>query len=425
MVELRTAPLEGHIEYTLDCAVEAYELDACSHFVLRLYGRNEDLVPIIGPARQPPSEADMLLRIQEIKPGLIQATKSPVLRDRLAMCGRLTDIADHVLAELPPEEAGGLAYQGLIEIPRRIADLAEIYAQWAVTDETVGGDMKPFRDRERVDRNDDPPPRLQRRLASPRFARGYIRENHSSYDLRAVVGRSLMRARRIPSQYVRSTYGAIWKALRQQIEAERSRQYQRMLAPPPLKPDQKRMLRRAAATAANVVGDQAVAQFVRGEDVELPGDQVSLVIARRGSLAAIGHGTIAVAVKDRDGEHLGQLCVYFKGTPALDQLTALALHMQAGLEAEVLKTANVTSATERGLAHPLFKSRKAVVADISGLVFTDPRRSYGLSRWERDKERSARYWAKTGSMWTDRLSTFVLGRNRPWLDAAIAAGRNV
>lgn len=423
MIELRTAPLEDHIEYFLDCAVECYELDACSHFVLRLYGRNEDLLPILGPERTGPITVD-ITHVLELPTGHMM-THGNVLLDRRAKCDRLSDVADRVLAELPPEQAGGLAYQGLIEIPNRIADLAEVFGQWAITDETVGGDLKDFRDHERVDRNDDPAPRLRRRLMSPRFARWFIRNRYESYDLQGMVERSLARARSIPAQHLRSTYGAIHKALRQQMKAERHREYERRLAiaAPVLKPQQKKMLVRAARTATNVVGERAVTQFIRGEDVTIPGEQISLVIGRSGSLATIGHSAVSVHVKDLAGAHLGQLCVYFEGTPALDQLTALALHMQAGLEAEVLATANVISATELGHAHPLFKRVAKIKLDATVASITDPRRSFGLSRWERDRARSVRYWAAAGGMWMERLGTFVLGRNRNWLDAAIAAGR--
>lgn len=429
MQELRLAPLPGYAEYFLDCAVESYELDACSHTVLRLFGDEKEITAIVEPPAPITSTelVDLLAGVQNES------------RQRYDRCEQLTDLADQVLTRLDPELAGGLVYHGLIEIPRRIEDLAQTLSSWAVTDETVGGDMKPFRKRrdgsndERVNRYDDPPPRLARRLASPRFVRNYIRNNDSVPALVDVAERSISRTKLVPPELLRSRFGEVIKLMGRQRDAERMQRFQEMEdarspRPKPLPDPKRKLLRRAAAIAETVIGSELTRAFVKGDEVELPGNQVSLVIARRGSLAAIGHGNVAVAVKDPiSGEQLAQLCVYFEDTPALDQLTAFALHMQAGLEEELINTANITSLTERGTTHPLFQERarkhQEQLTRADEICFGP--RSFSASSWERDRARSERYWLKTGSLWTERLSTYVLGRRQRWLQEAIATGKKV
>lgn len=433
-MEFRPAPLPDHQQYFLDCAVECYELDACTHAILRLYGDADEL----GTVLEPPAPSIELTPadIQRMIDGphdvrTLRAQNNETLRGRRARCEALSDIADTTLRRLDPAEAGGLAYHGLVEIPHRVDDLAAILAQWAVIDETVGGQLKDFKRgrRRRLDRNDDPPPRLARKLASPRFIRNFIRHaDESTPHLRSVVQRSVARARAADPACLRSRYGDIVRAMARQREVERQAEYARLgakPAPPPLVEAKRKMVRRSLATAESVVGTEIVGAFIKGKEVELPGERITLVLARNGSLAAIGHSTVAVAVKDRAGERLGELCVYFEGTPTLDQLTAFALHMQAGLEQEIVDSANVISLSELGREHPMFAERAAkkqrlIERDSAALI---GQRVTDLSTWERDRARSDRYWARTGTIWNERLTAYCLGRDTGWVTAAISAGR--
>lgn len=415
MAELRLAPLSPHVEYTIDCAVEGFELDPCSHLVLRLYGDREELDQIVGgPIVQPPGIDDAIPNL----PAIIEHHRGR-LRERRALCCDLAEVADRILARLPAEEAGGLAYSGLRAIPAHIEETAEFASANAIVDSTVGGNMKAYRDHHRL-KDGVPFRRLAARLASPRFIKRYVRHETDLTYLRPWIDRSLARAERAQQCHLRSRFKEAQAALQRQMEAERQAHYRRILHTEIDGPKRK-MIRRAAETAVSVVGERAVSDFIHGRDVEIPGDTVTLVIARRGSLAAIGHGSMTVAVKDGQGD-LATLCVFFKGTPALDQLTAIALHMQAGLEAEVLKTANVINASERGLTHPLLAEKMKPISEIIDGVPPRPDQIFESS-WERDRRLSKMYWAQTGPMWVDRVTIEVLGRRRHQVEAMIAAGR--
>src|SRR4051794_14971694 len=122
-MELATEPLAGETEYFLDGALENYEMDAASYLALRLYGDR----PIVN---------EIVARGGHEFRGL---------RERRAKAAELMDAADGVLTALAPDVAGGLVFRGLAEIPRRITELGEVYADWALTDETEGGAMLPFR----------------------------------------------------------------------------------------------------------------------------------------------------------------------------------------------------------------------------------------------------------------------------------------
>lgn len=92
---------------------------------------------------------------------------------------------------------------------------------------------------------------------------------------------------------------------------------------------------------------------------------------------------------------------------------------------ELIGSANIISMTERGREHPALHQnaarRDAHIEAAHGLLFGP--RSRNQSRWDRDRARSLRYWDKTGEIWVGKLSTAVLGRQRPWLERTIAAGR--
>ena len=111
----------------------------------------------------------------------------------------------------------------------------------------------------------------------------------------------------------------------------------------------------------------------------------------------IGHmGLHVTAACPTTGVRLADLCVYHENTPALDQLTALSLAMQAGEEDEILKTANLSRVTDAGRAHPLILERGIAERRVR--------------RYDEVREKNEAYWLETKQMWTDTLGVFVLGR---------------
>ena len=111
----------------------------------------------------------------------------------------------------------------------------------------------------------------------------------------------------------------------------------------------------------------------------------------------LGHGgVILTAVDPNSKRKLANMCLYHDKTPALDQLTAIALAVSAGEEAEIMQTANLSRVTAAGRAHPLVQQR-----------------GHGEARW-RPRDDVARkneaYWQDTRDVWTECIGVFVLGR---------------
>lgn len=97
---------------------------------------------------------------------------------------------------------------------------------------------------------------------------------------------------------------------------------------------------KAVGLVEALLGRNAATVFVRGDELVLEGRRFNFNV-RRKSLFAVGHGGLAISVTDKDHILLVDLCFYFDKTPAPDQLAALALHVKAGAEDEILKAANV------------------------------------------------------------------------------------
>ena len=102
----------------------------------------------------------------------------------------------------------------------------------------------------------------------------------------------------------------------------------------------RKVVTKALRLVDTILGRDAATLFVRGDELILEGRRFNFSV-RRKSLFAIGHGGLSISVTDKNHVLLVDLCFYFDETPAPDQLAALALHVKAGAEDEILKTANV------------------------------------------------------------------------------------
>jgi hypothetical protein len=158
-------------------------------------------------------------------------------------------------------------------------------------------------------------------------------------------------------------------------------------------------IKRAAVCAASVLGSGAVSDFAAGRSIILDGETLALDVARVASAARLGHSGLHVVAVDRTSKRkLADMCVYIEKTPALDQLTALALAMKAGEETHIIQTANLSNVTELGFAHPLIAERG---------------KHNGERPWRpRDDraEKNEAYWNETKPLWLNTLGVFVLGR---------------
>lgn len=389
---IQATPLIPDVEYFMDAAVEHTELDGASLVALKLYGDRREITRIVD----------------EVMPAGVGyfGTDGPTrMCVRLAKCDALMAYADDVIARLDTSTRGAICYAGLQHLRYEIDRTANFCATTAYQDAIVGGCLVAYKAiRTRWQRAYLPPPRARRRLYGPGWIRRAAVRERESHALRRMGTRALNRAAGVDLATARAGGDVITRHLRAQHDAYRRtneaaiQRFSTRLAHTSDKSRQWRnVIKRAAKTAVMIVGHHDVSMFARGGRVVIPGETLSLEVARQGSAAQLGHGGLRIAAVDKvTGEHLADLCVYHEGTPALDQLTALVLGMRAGEEAEILATANLSRVSDAGRAHPL-------IAD----------RGPSESRWEPHDDVSRAneaYWQETKSLWREAVGTFVLGR---------------
>jgi hypothetical protein len=173
------------------------------------------------------------------------------------------------------------------------------------------------------------------------------------------------------------------------------------------KPERKKLIR-AVSIASAIIGGDKVRRFVAGSPVEIEGDTMILEARPRGALTSdTGQGQVQVVIKNKDRVKLGNLCVYFDGTPAIDQLAALALHVGSGGENDILTTGNLYFVTAEGATDPLlsnFMSKREARLDGN-----QSRRVLG----DHEKQRRAqlRYFADVGHHYAEAVTTQIWGRD--------------
>lgn len=409
IVARRVAP-DHLVEYFLDGATECGEIDACTAMTLRLYGDDREIIPILG-------DGYSHFRIRQQK------------------CLRLAEIADRILVELPEKRRGGLMRSGLHHVAHAAAEMAETFSNWAIDDEIEGGDLLPFRYERTRSRNGVPFKRTMRRLRSPKFIRRYVKAEAPEHagHLKALSELSVRRVAVFGPTRHDHTISEDYRAqlnFRRNIEGAdlRSKTYA-----------DRKMILRSLRAATGIVGEDAVRSFIRGEEIKLIGREAILVLRKRGSLTDRGHGSISVALADRNGTRLADLCTFIENTPTLDQLAGFALWMKAGEERAILQTANIIQTTDEGRVHPLLcqrlstprRDREEALAELVRLVGPDQaariddimrsdRKPFiGQLNYEQRRARNDAYWAETKGDWIEAMLVFVIGyRNFPIFKAA-------
>lgn len=387
----QSIPLPADVAYAIDTLLEHTEIDAGTHTAVRLYAPRSDVTKIID--------------------GDIEANGS---RDRMfkrqGVAASLTDLADDIMAGLPVEDRGVIAHAAVAHMRGEVRSLAWCCATWAIEDELIGGCLKPRkRPMGRWGARYELSPKLARKLNGPNWIRRFVRTNDDTHRLRRMGERVVRRAAPIPRAAVEA--GAELLAVRLQAQHEGYRRTNARMAAAFFDAERKQQrdrrwtrkqratIKRAAATATELLGRETVSSFANGQPIVLAGETLSLEIARLGSSASLGHGTLAIcAIDPVSHRRLADLCVYHERTPALDQLTALSLAMQAGEEAEIIKTANLSRVTELGLEHPLIAERGR-----------DKTERAWRPRDDRAEKNEA-YWKSTQAKWTEAVGVFVLGR---------------
>lgn len=374
---LLTRP-DYYTEYFLDGATEYGEITVTTATTLRLYGDVDQLHALITAQREQRG-----------------------YRARFELCRHLTALAAGILQRLPGPRRSALVSMGWLGLQRSVSELAECMGDWAIEDETRGGALKSFRKTWRCDREYRPTKKVARKLNSPGWIHRYVKNNNSAIELRRTAEeyREMCRGATFAD---REPVEAIIADLNRQMAHTEPQELQVAASEGvsrPLSQKDRKVAKRAAVMAAAVLGATTVGAFAQGLPVTIPGNDIALQITKHGSLVRPGHGQLGVTVLDTENRRLADLCVYLDKTPALDQLTGFALHMQAGLEKEVLSAANLIRVTEDGLNHPAFEGRATARAA-----------SPILGRYELQRIRSREYYAATKHMWVSEAREFILGR---------------
>lgn len=383
---VQAAPFAPDVQYYLDCALEHGELDAGTHVALRLYATRSEVMDIVD----------------DVQP--IGHYFGPPIPARLRKTEALARLADRLLADLPIDRRGAVAWAGLQHLKTEVQSLAWCCATWAIEDELKGGCLKPYirRGMSKYQRAYEVSPKLRRRLYGPNWIRRYVKTNEDARKLRIKARRTLARLHGIDIAAVREAGDVITRDIQAQHDGYRrwNEHVIRQLARHCTVAEdrtRRKVIKRAASTAVALIGREPVSQFAQGRCVMIPGDTFNLEVGRIGSSALIGHAGLHVtAVCPQSGQRLADMCVYHENTPALDQLTALSLAMKAGEEAEIIQTANLSRVTEAGRAHPLIGER-----------------GFAERAWRPNdevKEKNESYWQDTKALWIETLGVFVLDR---------------
>lgn len=392
-MEMQKAPLAPDCEYFIDAAVEHEELDACAALTLKLYAPRVTLMSIIDQEYKHDGPAWM--------------------RQRVRKCDDLTALADGIHCQLPVDVRGPLAWAGVRHVRHWVTGTANMMAWWAQEDMIKGGCAEPYkRARNRAHWRHIEAytlmPSQRRRLYNDGWIRKYVHQSPEKKRLSVMGMRTRARTRGLDWLSVKDQAEKIAAMLEAQHESYRrtNERVIRQFAARELKQARaltkahRKVAAKAAATAERVIGRDNLNRWNTAQPVTITGSTIAFDVARSNSSTTMGHGGLILTAVDKDtGRKLANMCFYHEQTPALDQLTALALAVAAGEEAEIMATANLSNVTEIGAKHPLIEGHKAASRE---------------RQWRpRDiaQERNEEYWQATKPIWLDTLGTIVLGQD--------------
>lgn len=371
---------------------------------------------------------------------------------RTRLVNELIAHADTLIPHIPAPVWAGLLRSAVVDLNLTIRETAEWMCGWAVEDACEGGASLPFRRAPRagLPRSWWPTKKAQRRLRSPRFMRNYMHtlkeiprycetarrafrliagqrigtyeEEVGFFDLLERQGDSTLP---VPNHRRQLLNWASEQGLVQFVKGRKKKRLQHV---------RRKKLSRAATFAAELLGPKKVGEFIRGEYVEIQGQDLTFLVGRQTQhLEQCGHGCLSIALKaTMSRTPLGVICFYIEGTPVLDQLAAIALHAEAGTEREILAISNVVAVTSAGADHPFMMERRtaALAAVIQNPPDPEPEepplvlgRPYHDARdiWER---RRAWYWEETGQQWVSIFKTALFGRHAATWDSIRVEPRN-
>lgn len=392
-MEMQKAPFPPDVEYFIDAALDHEELDATAALTLKLYAPRTPIMNIIDMEYKHDGPVYMARRISK--------------------CSALTALADDILYQLPIETRAPLAWAGVRHVKHWVGGTAHMMAWWAQEDMIKGGCGEPYKTaRNRAEWRHINAytlmPSQSRRLYRKGWIRKYVDQSPDKARLVTMGVRTRARVRGMDLLSVSNQVDRISALLEAQHEGYRRTNecVIRQFAARELRisgrdtKQRRKVVTKAAATAERVIGRDSLNRWNTGQPVTIVGQTVAFEIARSGSSSTMGHGgLILTAVAPDSRRKLANMCLYHEGTPALDQLTALALAVSAGEEAEIMATANLTNVTDLGSRHPLIEGHASAKRE-------QPWRPRDIVA-----EKNERYWQETKPIWLETLGTRVLGRD--------------
>lgn len=335
---LREVGLPPDIQHVLDSALDADDITGFTHVALNLYGS-------------------------------VSAVSSIVDRDRGrgrwsqrggAMALELDEYAHGLAAQLPERDQRRMVASALVREPAALFSLAKVLAGWNFEDSTCGGALFAFKPHPRTRRNGAPRGQLRYRLTQPACIRNYVqRLRCESTDHHFELARRL-RQRPWPDHPSEADeLQSYFEQQRLRLEARRRdqmRTWTHKLQRPKEVKAQRKMIARSAAAAETILGSDQLRRLLAGKALRLRGEHLVFRI-QTADVSSIGHGGVTVRLEDDTGADLAGLCLYFTDTPALEQVSALALHLQTGGEQEMISTGNLYGVTAAGAANPVLNRR--------------------------------------------------------------------
>ena len=398
-------PLPPEVDYFLDAANEADEIGTFAHAALNLLGDRQVVKKIID----------------RIMPN------GNYIRGRGQKCLDLDAYAHELVADLAPHEQRSFVACGMRWEPLHLVRIAEYLIHYNFEDTTRGGCALPYRRYRRHDDAYDPTPRARRKLYAPASIRRYVKAEDQSVPMsRTMAGRLRQLPAALPADSAlvndlrleqREAYRVEYHAAKMRFEAEQRRKYGTYGS---VTPKDRKVARRAALFCAGLLGAEAVGAFARGEAIALPAQDYTLQVARSRSVASVGHGALDVRLCLPDGTRMANICVYFDGTPALDQLAAIAMHVRAGAAGEIIKTGNLFNISNEGASHPVVKERMARIPAFDAAA-VERMMHRGVSQSEHDRQLAAmrRYQADVLPVYVRALRDHVWGRDAARLNPFI------
>lgn len=340
MIATQTTPLPPDTRYVLDEALSSYDINAFDHLMLTLFGDRRVICEMIDK-----------------KPDIVKQRLWPAIA---AFCLQLDRYAHEIADQLPEETQQPFVAATLLRERERMESLAECHAGWNYEDSTTGGAMKRYLKHKQLTRKLEPRGQIARRLRDQASIRRYVTTLDCSSTRHAERLAEGIRTRR-PWPKSADDMSALDGYFREQSENyERARRaatatMMQKADPPDVKRKRRKMLSRSASTSTTVLGRAAVSALIRGEAIKLEGRLLDFSV-RVIELSQKGHGGTEIYLES-GGTRLGGLCLYFNDTPALEQAAAIALHIQADEELDLLDTGNLYNVTAAGHSNPFLVDR--------------------------------------------------------------------